>query len=387
MKLNELKLHDRNPRKISPEQLDKLVKSITDLSQMMELRPIVIDENNIILGGNMRYRALKKMGYKEIPDNWVKRADNLTEEQKREFIVKDNVGFGDWEIDILQEDYSMSELTEWGLDLKFEEFKEDDAEAEEDDFSMPEEVTTDICIGDIFQIGNHKLICGDSTKKETYEKLMGSELADMMVTDPPYNVSYEGKTKEKLKIQNDSMSSEQFYNFLFDFYSESCQVIKKGGAAYIWHASSEIVNFAKAFADAGFEYKQYLIWVKNSIVLGRQDYQWKHEPCLYGWRSGGSHKWYADRKQSTVINFDKPARNGEHPTMKPVGLFGYQIGNSSKTDDIVIDPFGGSGTTMVACEQMGRRARLVEYDPKYCQVIIDRMKKLNPDISIEKLQL
>jgi site-specific DNA-methyltransferase (adenine-specific) len=209
-------------------------------------------------------------------------------------------------------------------------------------------------------------------------------MADMVVTDPPYNVAYEGATKDKLTIINDSMSNDDFYNFLYDFYTALTTAVKKGGAIYVWHASSEIVNFGKALVDAGWLLKQQLIWVKSSMVMGRQDYQWKHEPCLYGWLDGGSHNWYGDRKQTTVIEFDRPSRNAEHPTMKPIGLFGYQIENSSKVNDIVIDAFGGSGTTMVACHQLKRKARLVEFDPKYCDVIVNRMRKLDPDIVILK---
>jgi DNA modification methylase len=206
----------------------------------------------------------------------------------------------------------------------------------------------------------------------------------MVITDPPYNVAYEGKTKDALTIENDSMGNDEFYQFLYDFYSALTTAVKKGGAIYVWHASSEIVNFGKALVDAGWLLKQQLIWVKNSMVMGRQDYQWKHEPCLYGWLDGGSHKWYSDRKQTTVIEFDRPSRNGEHPTMKPIGLFAYQIENSSKKGDIVIDAFGGSGTTMVACEQLKRKARVIEFDPKYCQVIVDRMIKLDPSIKVKR---
>ncbi len=180
------------------------------------------------------------------------------------------------------------------------------------------------------------------------------------------------------------MSNDDFYTFLYDFYSALTTAVKKGGAIYVWHASSEIINFAKAMVDAGWLLKQQLIWVKNSMVMGRQDYQWKHEPCLYGWLDGGSHNWYSDRKQTTVIEFDRPNRNGEHPTMKPIGLFAYQIENSSKQGDIIIDAFGGSGTTMVACEQIKRKARIIEFDPKYCDVIVRRMIKLDPNLKIKR---
>jgi len=211
----------------------------------------------------------------------------------------------------------------------------------EDDYDCTPKENIITNVGDIYEIGDHRLLCGDSTQTDTFEKLMDGQLADMVITDPPYNVAYEGGTKEKLTIQNDSMGNDDFYKFLYDFYSALSTAVKKGGAIYVWHASSEIINFGKAMVDAGWLLKQQLIWVKNSMVMGRQDYQWKHEPCLYGWLKGDSHKWYSDRKQTTVIEWDKPQRNAEHPTMKPIGLFGYQIENSSKVGDIIIDAFGG----------------------------------------------
>ena len=213
-------------------------------------------------------------------------------------------------------------------------------------------------------------------------RIMEDEMGDLVVTDPPYNVAYEGKTKDALTIKNDSMSNDQFYQFLYDFYSATAAFMKKGAGWYIWHADSEGHNFRTAMRNAGITVKQCLIWVKNSMVMGRQDYHWKHEPCLYGWIEGEAHNWYADRKQTTVLEFDRPHRNAEHPTMKPVELIAYQIKNSSKIGDIVLDAFGGSGTTMVASEQLGRKCRMIELDPKYCAVIIDRMKKLNPNIVI-----
>lgn len=235
------------------------------------------------------------------------------------------------------------------------------------------------------EIRKHRLICGDSTKIETYEKLMQKDKGDLIVTDPPYNVNYTGGTKDALTIANDNMSNEAFYKFLYAFYTSANAFIKPGGIWYVWHADSEGANFRLAMKNAGILVKQCLVWVKNSIVMGRQDYQWKHEPCLYGWKEGGAHKWYADRKQTTVLEFDKPVRNAEHPTMKPIPLISYQVTNSSKKGDVIMDGFGGSGTTMVTCEQLQRKCRMVEYDPKYCQVIIDRMKKLNPKLKIRKV--
>jgi DNA modification methylase len=379
IKINEIKLNPNNPRLIKDDKFAKLVQSIKDFPEMLNIRPIVVNDDMVILGGNMRFKACKEAGLKEVP---IIKASGLSEEKQREFLIKDNISGGEWDWGLLQE-WDNAELEDWGLDIPKEFVTQ--LEAEEDEFDVPEGgIETDIVLGDLFEIGEHRLLCGDSTQTDTFEKLMKGEMADMVVTDPPYNVAYEGKTKDALTIENDSMGNDDFYKFLYDFYTALTTAVKKGGAIYVWHASSEIINFGKAMVDAGWLLKQQLIWVKNTMVMGRQDYQWKHEPCLYGWLKGDSHKWYSDRKQTTVIEWDKPSRNGEHPTMKPIGLFAYQIENSSKKGDIVIDAFGGSGTTMVACEQLNRKARIIEFDPKYCQVIIDRMIKLDPTIKIKK---
>lgn len=377
VKISEVKANPNNPRVIKDDKFAKLVQSIKDFPKMLEIRPIVVNSDMIVLGGNMRLRACKEAGLKEVH---IIKAEDLTEEQQKEFIIKDNVSGGEWDWNMLANDYEAEDLDKWGLDVP--DF-DTAPEAEEDDFDTtpPEEAKT--VLGDLYEIGEHRLLCGDSTQTDTFEKLMQGELADMVVTDPPYNVAYEGGTKDKLKIKNDDMSNDDFYKFLYDFYTALSTVVKKGGVIYVWHASSEVINFGKALIDAGWLLKQQLIWVKNSMVMGRQDYQWKHEPCLYGWLDGGSHNWYSDRKQTTVIEFDRPNRNGEHPTMKPIGLFGYQIENSSKVGDLVIDAFGGSGTTMVACEQLKRKARVIEYDPKYCDVIVNRMITLDPKLTIK----
>lgn len=368
---------------IKDEKYRQLMHSLATFPEMLDKRPLVcftdIDGKLVVLGGNMRLKAATELGMKELP---VTMADDWTEEQRAEFLIKDNVGFGEWNWEELQADWDVEKLGEWGLDIPQQFMVE--PEATEDDYEIPDVIETDIVLGDLFEIGEHRLLCGDSTQTDTFEKLFAGQLADLVVTDPPYNVSYEGGTKEKLTIKNDSMGNDDFYKFLYDFYTALTTVVKKGGGIYVWHASSEVVNFAKAMIDAGWLLKQQLIWVKNTMVMGRQDYQWKHEPCLYGWLPGDSHNWYSDRKQTTVIEFDRPSRNAEHPTMKPIPLFAYQIGNSSKQGDIVADGFGGSGTTMVACHQMQRKAYLVEFDPKYCQVIIDRMRKLDPSIKILK---
>jgi site-specific DNA-methyltransferase (adenine-specific) len=377
--INKIKSNPNNPRVIKDDKFKKLVQSLKDLPEMAQVRPIVVNQNMIVLGGNMRLKAMKEAGWKEAPVAIV----DWDEDKQRQFIIKDNVGFGEWDWDMLANEWDAESLGEWGLDVP--QMNETEIEAEEDDFDVPEGgIATDIVLGDLFEIGRHRLLCGDSIQTDTFDKLMQGELADMVITDPPYNVAYEGKTKDALTIQNDSMGNEDFYQFLYDFYTAAATACKKGAAIYVWHASSEVINFGKAMVDAGWLLKQQLIWVKNTMVMGRQDYQWKHEPCLYGWLAGGSHNWYSDRKQTTVIEWDKPQRNGEHPTMKPIGLFAYQIQNSSKAGDIVIDCFGGSGTTMVACEQTNRQARIVEFDPKYCQVIIDRMLKLDPSLTIKR---
>lgn len=673
-KITKIIPDDKNMNRHNQYGMSLLEKSISELGLG---RSILVDKNNRIIAGNGVTETAANLGLEDViivPTDGkklvvVKREDiDIDSKEGRELALTDNAVANvnlEWDTENLQEvteEWGI-EAKDWGVEMPELEVKE---EAEEDDFDVPVGgVETDIVLGDLFEIGEHRLLCGDSTQTDTFEKLMQGDLADMVVTDPPYNVAYEGKTKDSLTIENDSMSNDEFYKFLYDFYTALTTVCKKGAAIYVWHASAEVINFAKAMVDAGWLLKQQLIWVKNSMVMGRQDYQWKHEPCqlpgtsvvmeggqtkpieqitkndrvvgleraslqltgwnksgtgkkvkgtasrqyegiiyhisvgeaetnatdnhkftvrynkaeaakyyvylmkkgerwrvgisqlknsrgsgmrdrirgekadalwivsqgyenkidaqiqetiiglkyripqtvwntgkpgriceknddqisriydeigvqvidkgarellgnrinhpqiirnkgkesttsgftveacnlmpkvyevlmphktatgtivaqyqqitrirteeyqgpvyslsvegqhyisdgivthncLYGWLAGGPHKWYSDRSQTTVINFDKPLRNGEYPTMKPIGLFGYQIENSSKVGDIVIDAFGGSGTTMVACEQLNRKARLIEYDPKYCQVIIDRMLKLNPALKIKK---
>lgn len=378
-KINNIKLNPNNPRLIKDDKFKKLVQSIKDFPEMLNIRPIVVNTDMVILGGNMRYKACKEAGLKEVPVIIT----DLSEEKQREFLIKDNTSGGEWDWEVLANEWDAEQLDAWGLDVPS--FEVDEVlEAEEDNFdATPPEIPITV-LGDLYEIGEHRLLCGDSTQTDTFEKLMDGQLADLVVTDPPYNVAYEGKTKDALTIENDSMGNDDFYKFLYDFYTALTTAVKKGGAIYVWHASSEVINFGKAMVDAGWLLKQQLIWVKNTMVMGRQDYQWKHEPCLYGWLKGDSHKWYSDRKQTTVIEWDKPQRNAEHPTMKPIGLFGYQIENSSKISDIVIDAFGGSGTTMVACEQLKRKARVVEFDPKYCDVIVNRMIKLDDTLTVKR---
>jgi DNA modification methylase len=412
MKLTNIHINPTNPRVISGAKFDKLCKSIEQAPWMMKLRPIVVDDDGMILGGNMRFSALKRLKFEEIPDEWIVRASQLTEEQKREFLIKDNVGYGEWDIDALLKDWDQDLLDEWGLDLPEMEYEEQ-KEVKEDDFNVPTTIETDIQVGDIITIGPHRLICGDSTILETYSRLLEERTADLVVTDPPYNVDYQGGTG--LKIQNDNMSDAAFFRFLLDAMTAMNVHLRAGGAVYVWHADSEGLNFRRAFIEAGLDLKQCLVWVKNSLVLGRQDYQWRHEPCLYGWKPGAAHYFTGDRTNSTVIDdkldlkklskaemltmlqdifsdkvqtsvlyHDKPSRNTEHPTMKPVKLIANLIQNSSKPGQLVLDAFGGSGTTMIAAHQLGRRAALVELDPKYCQVIVDRMRAFEPTIEITR---
>ena len=408
--INEVKSNPNNPRIIKDDKFKKLVASIKELPQMLQLRPIVVNEDMIVLGGNMRLKACKEAGLKEIP---IIKASELNEEQQRAFIIKDNVGFGEWDWDALANEWDAEQLEEWGLDLPADLIVEEEIEVEEDDYEIPDEINTDIVIGDLFEIGEHRLLCGDSTEIDTWDKVMNDKLCDMVMTDPPYNVNYEGGTG--LKIMNDSMSNSSFYQFLYDFYTALGSYTKKGGAWYVWHADSEGANFRQAMKDSGILLKQCLIWVKNSMVLGRQDYQWKHEPCLYGWKEGAAHyftnerthttviedkldikkltkdemkkmltEMLSDKTKSTIIHCDKPSRNTEHPTMKPILLLAPLIQNSSKENEIVADAFLGSGSTMVAAHQLNRKCYGMELDPKYCQVIIDRMLKLDPSLTVKR---
>lgn len=305
-------------------------------------------------------------------------ADDLTPEQVKAFRVADNktAEFAEWNFELLEQE--LSELAEMGFEMDQFGFDEFEAAVNLDDIvedevpEIDEDAPPVAKLGDIWQLGRHRLMCGDSTSAEQIIKLMNGKKADLLLTDPPYNVAYEGKTEDALTIENDSMSNVEFKQFLVSAFSAADSVMKAGAAFYIWHADSEGFNFRGACFEIGWQVRQCLIWNKNSMVMGRQDYQWKHEPCLYGWKSGASHNWYSDRSQTTVMNFNKPNRNGEHPTMKPLELFAYQIGNSSKKKDIVLDLFGGSGTTIIVSEQTDRCGYLMELDPKYCDVIIKR---------------
>lgn len=372
MNVQEIKLKDIKPYEKNPRKNDDAVPYVAESIKQFGFKvPIVIDKNNIIVAGHTRYKAAKKLGFKSVP---CIIADDLTDEQIKAFRLADNKVSekAEWDFDMLNTE--LDDIIDFDMELfGFEDALQDDAEeAVEDEFEVELPAEPKSKLGDIYQLGDNRLMCGDSTVLEDVEKLMGGAQADMLLTDPPYNVNYEGKTKDKLKIKNDKMGNDNFRQFLIDAFSNADMVMKPGAVFYIWHADSEGYNFRGACFDVGWKVRQCLIWNKNSMVMGRQDYQWKHEPCLYGWKDGAGHLWASDRKQTTIINFDKPTRNDKHPTMKPIQLFDYQVKNNTKGDDIVLDLFAGSGTTIMACEQNGRRGYCMEYDPKYVDVIIDR---------------
>lgn len=360
-----------NPRQITKENMKRLENKMKQYPKFIDAREVVIDENNVILGGHQRVNAYKEMGKDKIV---VKQVIGWNEDEKANFVIADNHSDGEWDADKLANGrWSDMPLDEWMGDETPKDWIEANEQPiiEDEVPEAPEEAKSER--GKIYKLGDHLLMCGDSTDKNDVQALMGDQLADLVLTDPPYNVNYEGGTG--LKIENDNKSDADFHDFLVNAFLCMNMAMKSGASFYIWHADSEGYNFRSACREAGWQVRECLIWNKNSLVLGRQDYQWKHEPCLYGWKEG-THQWYADRKQTTVIDMDRPKKSAEHPTMKPVGLFGYQIKNSTKSGDIVLDLFGGSGTTVIACEQLKRRAFTMELDPKYCDVIRKRWYKL-----------
>ncbi|HDT7379380.1 TPA: ParB N-terminal domain-containing protein [Enterococcus faecalis] len=380
-KTEDLIPYEKNPRH-NEDAITAVAKSIEKFGFKV---PIVVDASNVIVNGHTRLKAAKYLGLKEVPTII---ADDLTPEQIKAFRLADNkVGeIATWDEELLNAELDELadldfDMTEFGFDLP--DIEGEEVEVIEDEFEeeLPAEPISKL--GDIYQLGRHRLMCGDSTNSLEVEKLMDNKKADLLITDPPYNVAYEGKGKEALTIKNDSKETNEFHSFLYEAFSAAINNMKLGSSFYVWYASSEVVNFHTALEEAGFLVKQELIWNKNSMVLSRQDYHWKHEPCLYGWASGGSHSWYSDRKQTTILNFDRPTVNKEHPTMKPVALFDYQIKNSSKQGDCILDLFGGSGTTLIACEQNEREAYLMELDPRYVDVIIARWEAFTGEVAVK----
>lgn len=377
-KVSDLLPYARNARTHSDAQVSQLAASIKEFGFN---NPVAIDADGMILCGHGRVMAAQKLHLTEVPTVCL---SHLSDTQVKAYILADNklaLNAG-WDNDMLK--VELEDLKDSDFDLNLTGFSDDElkdilvedpTEVQEDNFDgEPPEVARSQ-LGDIWTLGEHRLMCGDSTSENDVKCLMQGELADLLITDPPYNVAYQGGTKDKLTILNDKQDSDSFRQFLRDAFSAADSVMKPGGVFYIWHADSEGYNFRGALHDVGWTVRECLIWVKNSLVLGRQDYQWRHEPCLYGWKDG-THLWASDRKQTTVIEMDRPVRNGVHPTMKPVGLFDYQIKNNTRESDVVLDLFGGSGTTLIACEQNGRKSRLMELDPKYVDVIVNRWQKL-----------
>jgi len=372
-KINHATYNPRKNLKPGDPEYEKLKRSIEEFGYV---EPVIWNERTgNIIGGHQRFKVLVQMGAQEIDCVVV----DLDPDKEKALNVALNKISGEWDIPLLTD--LLKDLDTNGFDLSLTGFdlpdlnkmfgvpdtKEDDFDAEKALSEINEPKTK---VGDVWLLGKHRLICGDSTSPEVIAKLMDSQMADLILTDPPYNVDYEGGTG--LKIKNDKMQDEQFLHFLLEAFKRMHEFSKPGAAAYVFHADSEGYNFRNAFKSAGYTLRQCLIWVKNQLVMGRQDYQWKHEPILYGWKEGASHAWYADRKQTTLVEFDRPQKNPDHPTMKPVGLCGYFIKNSSKEGDIVLDSFGGSGSTLIACDQMNRICYTCELDPKYCDVIVKR---------------
>jgi DNA modification methylase len=367
--IQEIKNNENNPRIIKDYKFKQLVKSIKEFPEMLKLRPIVVNSEMIVLGGNMRLKACKEAGLKEV---WILKADELTEQQQREFIVKDNVGFGEWDWDVLANEWDNQQLEDWGLDLlPFEE--EDVLEAKEDDFDTTPPEIAETVLGDLYEIGEHRLLCGDSTDSDQVAKLMNGEKADMVFTDPPYGVDYEG-------INNDDRGGLE--DLLRGAFSNMMVSTNNGGSFYCFHSDKCSDIFSKIYREF-CHFSSMIIWAKESIVLSQTDYQSKHEPCMYGWFDNGTHKWYSDRKQESVW-IAKSKREEGHTTPKPIEIITKALNNSSKVNHLILDLFLGSGSTMVAAHQLKRKCYGMELDPKYCDVIVKRMIKLDDTLTIKR---
>ena len=377
----------KNPRK-NDAAVGKVAASLKEFGFR---QPIVVDAEMVVIAGHTRLAAARKLKLDQVP---IHIATDLTANQIKAYRIADNRVSQEakWDDDLLA--LELADLDLENYDLSKTGFNDDElaalmAEAiteglVDEDQVPPEPETPVTVLGDIWQLGRHRVMCGDSTSIDAVDELMGGHLADMWLTDPPYNVDYTGRTKDALKIENDKMDDNSFRQFLRDAYSAADANMKEGAVFYIWHADLEGYNFRGAAADIGWQVRQCLIWSKNSMVMGRQDYHWQHESCLYGWKSGAGHFWANDRKQTTILKFDRPTRNVEHPTMKPVNLMEYQITNNTRGTDVVLDSFGGSGSTLIACEKTNRQARLMEFDPKYVDVIVKRWQDFTGLIAIHE---
>jgi DNA modification methylase len=371
--ISKLVPYVNNARTHSPEQIAKLRSSLREFGF---INPVIIDRDYGVIAGHGRILAAKEEGIKEVPCVF---ADHLTEAQKKAYIIADNRMAMDagWDEELLRVEIESLQGMDFdplltGFDEKeLAALFDDGMEAKEDDFDVDAELQKPAFSksGDVWTLGRHRLVCGDSTKAETYTTLMDGVKANLVITDPPYNVNYEGSAG---KIKNDNMAGEKFYEFLLAAFKNMESVMAADASIYVFHADTEGLNFRRAFADAGFYLSGCCIWKKQSLVLGRSPYQWQHEPVLYGFLQNGKHPWYSDRKQTTIWNYDKPKRNKDHPTSKPLDLLGYPIQNSSQENSVVIDTFGGSGSTLMACEQLNRVCYMMELDPKYASVILRR---------------
>lgn len=378
-KVNDLVPYEHNPRILTEEKKAKLQVSLEKFN-LVEIP--VINQDNTLIAGHQRLKIMVLLGRGEeiIDVRYPNRM--LSEQELKEYNVTSNISVGMWDVDILETVFSDIDLGALGLNM--EELKMPDAllkelHPEEENEFDPEPPKAPISVlGDIYELHSeskrlkHVIVCGSSLDSEVVARALAGELANLIVTDPPYNVNYEGGTAEKLKIENDSMPDADFYQFLYDFYTNCYAYMEAGAPIYVFHADSEGANFRQAFKDAGLKLSQCLIWVKQSIVMGRQDFHWKHEPILYGWKEGAAHKWYGDRKQSTVLEFNRPSRNADHPTMKPVEILCYMLEMSSQRRDIVFDGFLGSGSQIIGCEQLQRQCRGAELDPRYVDVEVRR---------------
>ncbi|MCW4374573.1 site-specific DNA-methyltransferase [Listeria monocytogenes] len=374
--LEQLIPADYNPRKdLQPgdSEYEKIKRSLEEFGYV---DPVIWNKTTgRVVGGHQRLKVLASMGRTEVECVVVE----LNEEKEKALNVALNKISGDWDkeklvvlmtdLDAADFDVSLTGFDAAEIDDLFKDTLRDGVE--DDDFDVDEELQNPPITmqGDVWILGRHRLVCGDSTKKETFDKLMEDKKANLVVTDPPYNVDYEGSAG---KIKNDNMNNDTFYQFLLDAFTNTEDALAKDGSIYVFHADTEGLNFRRAFEESGFYLSGTCIWKKQSLVLGRSPYQWKHEPILFGWKKKGRHRWYSDRKQSTIWEFDKPKRNADHPTMKPIALIAYPIMNSSLTNSIVLDPFGGSGSTLIASEQTDRICYMIELDEKFCDVIAKR---------------
>lgn len=384
-KLTEIRNNPENPRYIRDEKFNKLVKSLKDFPEMIGARPLVVNQRMEALGGNMRLKAMIEAGWTECPVIQV----DWSEEKQREFIIKDNLGYGEWDWDMLANEWNEEELQDWGMDTP-DTWAEEELEAEEDDYSIPEEIKTDVVLGDLIEIGEHRLLCGDSTDSDQVAKLMNGEKADMVFTDPPWNVNYGAVEKGNAQgykprtILNDKMSTDDFKDFMSSSFSMMSWGSKEGCPTYVVMSAQEWGNLMIALHENDYHWSSTIIWAKDRLVLSRKDYHTQYEPIWYGWKRGASRLMpLQDRTQSDVWQFDRPSVSELHPTTKPIDLVSRAIENSSKRGNLIFELFTGSGSTMVAAHQLKRKCYGMELDPKYCQVILDRMQKLDPALSVK----